>query len=204
MEQIIDDTQHNPCCHRGSTSVAARNFNLPLIARVQTPDLNAQLPGSCPNALRCENENAWWREYLDSPGVNFSKLGRYAPSKCVPDFLVAVCDNDLINQHVVPTFEVVNANFRIFSDCRRLNYPSVRGLVSDRLAELVVRRFARLGLQHYCLARSEVGHGAEIFGRGGRGFSCSSASRRHRGGRRGCLPVSHQTHEGGSKRDTKE
>src|SRR6476619_7107419 len=107
-------------------------------------------------------------------------------------FLVAVCDNDLINQHVVPTFEVVNANLRIFSDLRRLNYPSVRGLVSDRLAELVVRRFAGLGLQHYCLARSEVGDGAETFGRGGgRGFSCSIASRRHSGRRGGCLSVSH-------------
>src|SRR6476619_6325858 len=118
-------------------------------------------------------------------------------------FLVAVCDNDLINQHVVPTFEVVNANLRIFSDLRRLNYPSVRGLISDRLAELVVGRFAGLGLQHYCLARSEVGDGAETFGRGGNGFS-SSAPRCHRSGRRGCLSVSHQTHEGGSKRDTKE
>src|SRR6476646_3951824 len=145
--------------------------------------VKAQLPASCPNALRLENENAWWREYLDSPGVNFSKLGRYAPSKCVPDFLVAVCDNDLINQHVVPTFEVVNANLRIFSDLRRLNYPSVRGLVGDRFTELVVRRFAGLGLQHYCLARGEVGHGAETFGRGGRGFSCSSTSRCHGGGR---------------------
>jgi hypothetical protein len=26
------------------------------------------------NALRQENENAWWREYLDSPGVNFLSL----------------------------------------------------------------------------------------------------------------------------------
>ena len=49
----------------------------------------------------------------------------------------------------------MNANLRIFSDLRRLNYPSVRGLVSDRLAELVARRFAGLGLQHYCLARSK-------------------------------------------------
>src|SRR6266550_557667 len=99
----------------------------------------------------------------------------------------------------------LNATLRIFSDFRRLNYPSVRGLVCDRFAELVVRRFASLGLQHYCLARSEVGDGAETFGRGGRGFSCSIASRRHGGGRRGgCLSVSHQTHESGSKRDTKE
>ena len=134
---------------------------------------------------------------------NFLSLDVRRQARCVPDFLVAVCDNDLINQHVVPTFEVVNANLRIFSDFGRLNYPSVRGLVSDRLAELVVSRFAGLGLQHYCLARSEVGHGAETFGRGGRGFS-SSVSRCHRGGRRGCLSVSHQTHEGGSERDTKE
>src|SRR6476469_9658765 len=135
----------------------------------------------------------------------FLSLNVMRQASVFPDFLVAVCNNDLINQHVVPTFEVVNANLRIFSNCRRLNYPSVRALVSDRLAELVVRRFAGLGLQHYCLARSEVGDGAETFGRGGRGFSCSIASRRHGGGRGGgCLSVSHQTHEGGSKRDSKE
>ena len=75
--------------------------------------------------------------------------------------------DNLINYHVVALFEVVNANLRIFSDFPRLNYPSVRGLVSDRLAELVVRRFAALGLQHYCLARSEVGHGAETLSGGG-------------------------------------
>jgi len=34
MEQIIDDTQRNPSRRRASTSVAARNFNLPLTARV--------------------------------------------------------------------------------------------------------------------------------------------------------------------------
>jgi len=38
----------------------------------------------------------------------------------------------------------VNANLRIFSDFRSLNYPSVRGLISNRLVELVMRRFARL------------------------------------------------------------
>src|SRR5438105_15907688 len=92
----------------------------------------------------------------------FLSLDVIRQASVFPDFLVAVCDDDLIDQHVVPTFEVVNANLRIVSDFRRLNYPSVRGLVSDRLAELVVCRFAALGLQHYRLARSEVGHGAKL------------------------------------------
>ena len=47
MEQIIDDTQRNPSRRWASTSIAVRNFNLPLTARSQ-----AQLPGSSPNALR--------------------------------------------------------------------------------------------------------------------------------------------------------
>jgi len=125
-------------------------------------------------------------DYLDPPGIDFSKLGFKAPSKCVPD-LVALRHNNFVNHHVVAILDVVNANLRIFSHFRSIDNTSIRSHVGDRLAELVVHRFARFSFQDQRLARSEVGDGAETFGRRGCGFSCSSRSR-GRGG--GCLPVS--------------
>ena len=118
-------------------------------------------------------------QYLDPPGVEFSKLGFKAPSKCVPD-LVALRHDNFVNHHVVALFDVVNANLRIFSDFRSIDNTSIRSRVGDRLAELITHGLARFSFQDHRLARSKVGDGTETFGRRGRGFGCSTRSRRSR------------------------
>jgi len=117
-----------------------------------------------------------------------SKLGRYAQARGSGLLSHASVDNDLINSIVVPTFEVVNENL-IFYDFEA-QLPSVRGLVSDRIAvKLDVRRFAGLESSELCLARSEkVGDGAARISSWWRwGFQVPGLSRCHRVERRGLL-----------------
>jgi hypothetical protein len=68
-------------------------------------------------------ENAWRRAHLDPPGAELAWFENQ-PSKLA--ILVAVWHyNHLINQHLVAIFNVVNANLRVFSDCRSFDHFSI-------------------------------------------------------------------------------
>lgn len=107
-------------------------------------------------------------------------------------FAVRRQDNP-IDDHVVAVFEVVNANLRVFHDCRSLDRPSIWSRVCNVLAELVVHRFGRFSFQDHGRARSELRDRAHVLG--GCCFSRSVGSRRHRSGGRGCLRIGKRSHE---------
>jgi hypothetical protein len=127
-----------------------------------------------------QNKTPGGERYLDPPGAEICEPGHECPSKLT--ILVAVLDDDLIDEHVVAIFDVVNVNLRIFSDFRSFDHSSICGRVSNGLAELITNRLGRFSFQEKLLSRSEFRDDAIAFGCGSGGFSHSIGPRRNGGG----------------------